>query len=414
MRSYLYKKLQSLLIQKEQEQKNQEKFYDWDHVARPSQREPLGQWRIWLILAGRGFGKTRTGAQTIRKWVMDGHYRRLCLLGCSFDEVRRVMIEGESGLLSISPPGELHYQRAKQEILWKNGAKAWAMSAQNPDLLRGPQFDAAWIDELTKFPCPKAVWDQLMFTLRLGNQPKIIITTTPKPCALLNSILERKDVVVTRGTTYENTHLSRAYLDNIESSYAGTRLASQEIEGNIVTQQGWLQEGCFQYACAPDTLTHIVVAIDPAVHHDLHHAETGIIVAARDSQGYAYILEDLSLRASPKVWMETALQAYKKYKAHLLVAEVNNGGQLIESLLHTMDTTVRYKAVHALKDKKTRAQPALHLYEQRRVFHVRPFMKLESQLLGDQKSGNDRLDALVWALDALFQSQSAAPRLSWV
>lgn len=417
MKAIIYNRLKHLILeyrQKLQYGGTQAEVDAWDILARPNQREPLGDWRIWLILAGRGFGKTRTGAQTVRKWALSGRYGRLCLVANSFDDARRIMIEGESGILSISKPGEVTYQRASQQLAWCNGAKAWIMSAQTPNLLRGPQFDAAWVDEFAKFSRRQEVWDQLTLSLRLGKHPKMIVTTTPQPCALIKKLLERSDVVVTRGTTYENPYLCASYIENLESSYKGTRLAAQEIQGHLLTHPGWLTEGCVQYAPAPENLEKIVVAIDPAVNSEPQHAETGIIVAGRDAQGQAYILDDLSLRASPKIWLETALAAYKRNRAHSLVAEANNGGQLIESLLQTMDTQVCYTAVHALKDKKTRAQPALHLYEQGRVFHVRPFLTLESQLIGEHQTGNDRVDALVWALDALFKETSPPPRLSWV
>jgi phage terminase large subunit-like protein len=381
----------------------------WQMQARPEQLCPPGDWKIWLILAGRGFGKTRTGAETIRNWVITGCYKRICLLSHSFEEGRSIMIEGESGLLSISPKEEgVQHFSSKRQLIWPNAAVATVYSAQSPEHLRGPQFDAAWIDEFAKFHDPEAVFDQLMFCLRLGTCPRIIITTTPRPVPFLKQLMQRQDCFVTRGSTYQNKeNLSASYLEQLSTRYAGTRLGAQEIEGHLFEDTaGALWKPSFLlHEASPPQLSRIIVAIDPAVTHGEKSDETGIVVVGKDEKGRGYVLEDLSGRYSPIEWIDLAVRAFHRHCADRIVAEVNNGGDMVENLLHTLHPHIPYKAVRATRGKYRRAEPIAALYEQGKIFHTKTFLELEEQLLNytpQSTSSPDRLDALVWGLTFLF------------
>lgn len=407
-----FEQLISLLGREVSSRDSVRKRYDWCLQAREKQRLPPGDWRIWLILAGRAFGKTRTGAETIRLWVTQKLCRRICLLGKTFDDVRKTMIEGESGLLSVFPPEEIpEYRPSLRQLVWPNGAIATGYSADVPNQLRGPQFDGAWIDELCKFSYPEDVWDQLMFCLRLGMKiPRIIITTTPRPIDLLDRIMKRDDVVVTHGTSFENAaHLAPKFLEELRTRYAGTRMGLQEIEGKILKQiEGalWKEEWLLRVdPVEVPELQRIVVAIDPAVTSHDKSDETGIVVAGIDKNGRAYVLQDLSGTFSSTAWIHCAVRAFEMHGADRVVAEVNNGGELVEQLLHTLYPEIPYKPVRATRGKLLRAEPVAALYEQGRVFHAASMPKLESQMLGYTAyslSSPDRLDALVWALSELL------------
>ena len=381
----------------------------WKNVARPSQKIPPGDWRIWLILAGRGFGKTRTGSETVRQWVTSGTYQRICLLGHSLQEMRRVMIEGPSGLLSISKQYDgLDYKPYKRELIWKNGAVAQCFAATSYQQLRGPQFDGAWIDELAKFPQPKEAFDQLMFGLRLGSCPRVIITTTPAPRKFLYDLLERKDVVVTRGSTFENeNNLAPSYLEDIKNTYQGTQLGAQEIDGLLLDHRpGSLWTAAvLKYTSTIPPLQRCVIAIDPAVSSGAHSDETGIIVAGQDAEGQGYILQDLSGRYCPTKALDIAASAYCECSSCEVVVETNNGGEFITDLLKLKYPGLRYHSVKAKKNKYTRAQPIALLYEQGKIYHKHCFGRLEEQMLSytpESQASPDRLDALVWALTWLF------------
>lgn len=399
--------------------------FSWSENARPSQLSPPGAWRIWLILAGRGFGKTRTGAETVRAWATSGRYRRMALVGKTIDEARSVMVEGVSGLLEIHPPSQRPvFERTRHQLVWPNGAVATLYGADHFEKLRGPQFDAAWMDELAKFRYPEEAWNQLMLSLRLGTDPRCLVTTTPRPIPLIEKLLARSDVAVTRGTTFENRgNLAPAYLDQIVKQFEGTRLGAQELYAELLTeQQGALwrrdliryREPPYEEGGAPK-LTRIVVAIDPATTHHEDSDETGIVVAGLGEEKCAYVLEDLSGRLSPGDWGQRVCEAYWRFKADRVVAEVNKGGDLVERILRNVDPTIPYKAVRATRGKFTRAEPIAALYEQNRVFHARPFSLLETQLCayvpGRSSRSPDRLDAMVWALTDLLLESETAPRL---
>lgn len=385
-------------------------LHDWTFWARPEQLIPPGDWRVFLILAGRGWGKTRTGAETVAEWVRSGKCRRIALVAPTAADARDVMIEGESGLLNVGQPQERPtYEPSKRRLTWPNGAIATVFSADKPDRLRGPQHDGAWADEIAAWRYPEA-WDQLMFGLRLGDDPRVVATTTPRPIPLIKELVESDTTYVVRGSTYDNrANLAPAFFEKIIARYEGTRLGRQELYAEILTDvPGALWNRSMIEASrvskVPTTLRRIVVSIDPAASANEDSAETGIIVAGIGEDGHGYVLEDVSLTASPDKWARQAVSAFYVHGADRIVAEVNNGGDMVEHTLRTVDRTVPYKAVRASRGKEIRAEPVAALYEQGRIHHVGYFGPLEDQLctwLPGEKSP-DRLDALVWALTELM------------
>jgi phage terminase large subunit-like protein len=394
-------------------------LYDWSFWARPAQLPPQGNWRVWLLLAGRGFGKTRTGAEMIRARVAASTARRLALVAPTAADARNVMVEGESGILTISPPWDRpRYEPSKRRLTWPNGAIATLYSAEEPERLRGPQHDATWCDELGSWRYPEA-WDMLMFGLRLGDDPRVVVTTTPRPTKLIRALIADPTAVVTRGSTYENrANLAPAFLDQIIRKYEGTRLGRQELDAELLDDVPgalWTR-GVIEAARAPTAppLTRVVVAIDPAATSSPQADETGIIVAGKDGQGQGWVLADMSGRYPPTVWAKTAIAAYRAHRADRVVAEINHGGEMVEATLRAIDPNVAYAAVRASRGKVTRAEPVAALYEQGRVHHVGSFPQLEDQMcdfvptgyddVGLRSAGRspDRVDALVWALTNLL------------
>lgn len=387
-------------------------FYDWSLWRRPEQAAPDGVWRVWLILAGRGFGKTRSGAEFIREQVTQGTAKRIALVGRTAADVRDTMVEGESGLLSVFPPDQRpRYEPSKRRVTFHNGAVAVTYSADKPDLLRGPNHDLAWADELAAWRYPDA-WDQLMFGLRIGDSPRVVVTTTPRPIPLIRDLAARTDgsVKVTRGSTYDNVaNLSPDFVEEMRRRYENSRLGRQELYAEIIDDMDgalwnreWLEE-CRVTSVPP--LRRIVVAVDPAVTATEESAETGIVVAGVDEHGRGYVLDDRSLRASPNEWASAAIAAYHTHHADTIVAEANQGGDLVKHLLGTVDRRVPVKLVRASRGKRTRAEPVAALYEQRNIHHVGMFAHLEDQLCSwvpDLSNSPDRLDALVWALTELI------------
>lgn len=395
---------------------------DWRAWARPAQLPPPGAWRIWLLLAGRGFGKTRAGAEWVRAQAESGDARRIALVASTARDARLVMVEGASGLMTIAPAAARPvFEPSKQQLTWPSGAIATLYSADEPDRLRGPQFDAAWCDELAAWRYPQA-WDMLMMGLRLGTRPRAVVTTTPKPVQLIRALLAAPDCVVTRGTTRENAaNLAPGFLAAIRKQYEGTRLGRQELDAELLEDVPgalWARdriEGA-RVDTAP-ALRRIVVAIDPAVSSGAEADETGIVVAALGQDGEGYVLGDLSGRYSPHDWASRALDAYRVHGADRIVAEINNGGAMVEATLRVLDPGVAYKPVHASRGKLARAEPVAALYEQGRVHHVGAFPALEDQMCGfapafDRATTGspDRVDALVWALSELML-QGAEPTL---
>src|SRR6516164_2547621 len=346
---------------------------------------PQGNWRIWLLLAGRGFGKTRTGAELIRARVAASTARRLALVAPTAADARNVMVEGESGILAISPPWDRPlYEPSKRRLTWQNGAIATLYSADEPERLRGPQHDATWCDELGSWRRPEA-WDMLMFGLRLGTDPRVVVTTTPRPTTLIRALVADPTAVVTRGSTYENrANQPPAFLDQIIRKYEGTRLGRQEIEAELLDDVPgalWTR-GIIEAARAHNapSLIRVVVAIDPAATSTADADETGIIVAGKDGQGQGWVLADASGRYQPTEWARTAIAAYRSHRADRVVAEVNHGGEMVEATLRVIDPNVAFAAVRASRDKVTRAEPVAALYEQGRVHHVGTFPQLEDQM----------------------------------
>ncbi|HKT18000.1 MAG TPA: terminase family protein [Stellaceae bacterium] len=385
--------------------------YDWKLWARPSQLPPQGAWRIWLLLAGRGFGKTRSGAEFVREEVMRGAAKRVALVAPTAADARDVMVEGESGLLAIAPAKERPlYEPSKRRLTWPGGAMATLFSADEPERLRGPQFDLAWCDELAAWRYPMA-WDMLMMGLRLGATPRVVATTTPKPVPLIRALLATPDCVVTRGSTKDNAdNLAPAFLKAILAQYEGTRLGRQELEAELLEDVPgalWSRDSIerARVASAP-ALRRVVVAIDPAASSAAGADETGIVVAGLGEDGHGYVLDDHSGRLRPHDWAARAIAAFHAQRADRIVAEVNNGGEMVEATLRMLDASVPYKPVHASRGKMLRAEPVAALYEQGRVHHLGAFPALEDQMcVFAGAAGNaspDRLDALVWALTELM------------
>lgn len=400
--------------------------------ALPHQLPPVGAWKSWVIMGGRGAGKTRAGAEWVRMQVegarpLDpGGARRLALVGETFDQVRDVMIFGDSGILACSPPDRRpEWEATKRRLVWPNGAVAQAFSAQEPEALRGPQFDAAWVDELAKWKKAEETWDMLQFALRLGDHPQQVITTTPRNVGVLKAILHNPSTVVTHAPTDANrAYLAQSFLEEVQARYAGTRLGRQELEGVLLDDvEGALWttgvlEGC-RIERAPE-MDRVVVALDPAVSGHAGSDECGIVVAGAVTRGpvqdwRAFVLEDASVRGKPTDWARAAIAAMERWGAEKLVAEVNQGGDLVESVLRQIDPLVPFRALRASRGKSARAEPVAALYEQGRVKHLRHghLGALEDQLCrmtvaGYQGRGSpDRVDALVWALTELIIEPAA-------
>jgi len=393
--------------------------YDWLTWGRENQLPPPGDWRVWLLLAGRGFGKTRTGAEWIRYQVNHHKRRRVALVAPTAADARDVMVEGESGILAISPEWDRpHYEPSKRRLTWPNGAIATTYSADEPERLRGPQHDAAWCDEIASWRYPEA-WDMLMFGLRLGDDPRVVVTTTPKPIRIIRELIADPTTVITRGSTYDNRfNLAPAFLAQIIKKYEGTRLGRQELNAELLDDvpgalwnRALIEETRWPVHKPVPDLIRIAVAIDPAASSGEEADETGIIVAGKDADGHGYVLADQSGRYDgPTEWARAAIRLYRQYKADRIVAEVNNGGDMVEATIRMVDPNVSYTKVHASRGKVMRAEPIAALYEQHRVHHVGAFPALEDQQCGfaadfDRASAGfspDRVDALVWALTDLL------------
>ena len=386
--------------------------YDWPHWARDKQTPPPGDWRVWLLLAGRGFGKSRTGAEWVRAQVESGACSRIALVAPTAHDARAVMIEGESGLLRICPAWNApKYNPSLRRLTWPNGATAEVYTADEPDRLRGPQHDGAWCDEIASWRYAQDAWDMLMFGLRLGSNPQAVVTTTPRPIAILKRIMADPAVITTRGSTFENrANLAEGFFADIVTRYEGTRLGAQELYAELLTEaEGalWKRNTLEAYRVnhAP-ALRRIVVAIDPAITATDESNETGMIVCGLGEDGHGYVLQDMTLRASPEQWARRAVNAYHDLRADRIIAESNQGGDMVAHTIRTVDPAVPVKLVHARRGKYTRAEPIAALYEQGRIHHVGMFALLEDQLCewlpGD--ASPDRLDALVWGMTELMIS----------
>jgi phage terminase large subunit-like protein len=390
--------------------------YDWRFWARPNQIQPDGDWLTWLISAGRGFGKTRTGAETVREWAETGRYGRIALVAETAADARDVLVEGESGILAISPSWfKPFYEPSKRRLTWPNGAVGTLYNGTEPDQLRGPQHDAAWVDELAKYPDPQSCWDQLQFGLRLGTNPRQIVTTTPRPIPLIRSLLRDARTVVTRGRTMDNAaNLAPSFVRTITERYAGTRLGRQELEAEMLDDvPGALWTRAMIDDAVPTgpipAMARVVVAIDPSGTDGSENGdEIGIVVAGRGTDGRGYILADRSCRLSPDGWGRMAVAAYHEFHADRIVAERNFGGAMVQHVILTADRRAAYSEVTASRGKVIRAEPISALYEQKRITHVEPMHDLETQMVHMTQGGYlgegspDRVDAMVWALSELM------------
>lgn len=406
-------------------------LFDWGFWARKNQLAPNNDdWTCWLVLAGRGFGKTRMGAEWVRSLVSGdsplqaphNSAQRIALVAETAADGREVMVEGESGLLNIFPPDERPtYEPSRRRLVWPNGVIAQLYSASEPDQLRGPQHGFAWVDELAKWPNPDEVWSNLLMGLRLGKAPRTMVTTTPRPIPLLRKLLKDDTTFVTRGSTFDNAaHLPPRFMTQISRLYGGTRLGRQELDGELIDDvPGALWSRIMIEAVRrprPADMERIVIAVDPPVSGGANADACGIVAVGRSLDGKAYVLADESVQGlSPAGWAKRALKLYDDLQADRLVAEVNNGGDLVESLLRQINPDVAYQSVHARRGKMVRAEPIAALYEQERVFHTKPFVKLEDEMCcytGEKGAKSpDRLDALVWAVWSLMLGSEGNPRI---
>ncbi len=405
-------------------------LHSWWLWGRANQFPPVANWYCWLVLAGRGFGKTRMGVEWIKTCVEgnsplsapENAPQHIALIAQTQADGRDVIIEGESGFLAnCHPDFRPKYEISKRRLVWPNGIIAHLYSADEPDQLRGPQHHLAWGDELAKWKNGEECWSNLLFGLRLGKTPRVMVTTTPRPIPLLQRIIADPETSITRGSTQDNaSNLSPVFLQQITRLYEGTRLGRQELDGELledVVGALWSLDGIDRdRAKRPQELVRIVVAVDPPVSQKDTSDACGIIVAGKDAKGHIYILADRSQKGlSPLGWAKEALRAYKDFSADRLVAEVNNGGDLVETLLRQLDEAVSYKPVHATRGKILRAEPVAALYERALVHHTQPMKELEHEMchftgsVGEKSP--DRLDAMVWAVTDLALGKVSKPRI---
>lgn len=397
----------------------------WAVRARPSQLPPPGDWAIWLLVSGRGFGKTLTGAQWVIEQVTSGAAMRVALVAATAADARDVMTEGATGVLTVSPDHNRPlYEPSKRRLTWANGATATLFSADEPERLRGPQFDAAWVDEIGSWRRPEA-WSNLMFGLRLGTRPRCVVTTTPRPTKLIRELVAREgqDVVVTRGTSYENrANLAPEFFTQITRKYEGTRLGRQELLGELLTDTPgalWAHDQIVELRLdhSPPPLSRIVIAIDPSGSGDEDADECGIVACGTDAEGFGYVLADASGKYSPTDWARHAVTLYHRLGADRIVAEINYGGAMVEATIRAVDPNVSYRSVTASRGKIARAEPIAALYEQKKVFHLGSFPELEDEMCSfttnfdPRRAGFSpgRVDALVWSLSDLM----AQPMVGW-
>ena len=446
----------------------QEFLYRWNFWARPGQRPPAGDWSIWLIMAGRGFGKTRAGAEWVRSIAEGDGSARFALVGANYAETRTVMVEGESGLLSIAPPDQRPaWEPSLKRLTWDNGAQAHLYSAAEPEGLRGPQHSHGWCDEIAKWMNnagqAEAAWNNLKMGLRLGFRPQLVATTTPRPVPLVRALVSGNIAVSTGRTLDNDLHLPVAFLTAMNADYRGTRLGRQELDGELIEDvEGalWTRamiEGCrvkkspslsgeglgwglssvanseagIEPASSCPTPSHslereglnhsmsrIVIGVDPPASKN--GDACGIIVAGLGADGKAYVLADCSVeKASPETWARKVADAADRFDADRVIAEANQGGAMVKSVLHAAKISLPVKLVHAARGKVARAEPVAALYENDRVHHVGAFPELEDEMCGLLVGGGyegpgrspDRADALVWALTELMLGKQREPRV---
>lgn len=386
--------------------------FDWPGFwARPAQLPPSQTWKVWLILAGRGFGKSRAGAEQVRAWASVPK-QRIALIGETAADVRDVMVEGESGIMACCPPwNQPRYEPSKRRLTWPNGSIATTYSGDAPEQLRGPQHHHAWCDELAKWKYPEDCWDNLELGLRLGTDPRAVVTTTPRPIPLLKQLLADPGTVVTRGSTYDNTvNLAPSFKERILARYEGTRLGRQELYAEILEDTVgalWSRQLLEDTRVrAVPALKRLVVGLDPG-------GDAGIVAVGLGEDGHGYVLDDRSMSGSPAAWAGQAIALYHTLQANAIIAERNHGGEMVELTLRTQDAKVAVQTVWASQGKYARAEPVSALYEQKKVHHVGMFGPLEDELTnwvpGEGMPSPNRLDALVWACTALMLGPGPAP-----
>jgi predicted phage terminase large subunit-like protein len=426
--------------------------YDWEFWGRPNQQEPPGNWSVWLAMAGRGFGKTRMGSEWVRSMMCGsspltgGRVRHMALVAETAADARDVMVQSQGGILKCHPP-EFRpvYKPSLRKLEWPNGAVAHTYSADDPEQLRGPEHEAAWSDELAKWQYAQETWDMLQFGLRVGDNPRQLVTTTPRPIPVVRELLENKDTFVTRGSTYDNYHnLSAKFLAKMKEKYEGTRLGRQELHAEVlddVPGAMWTRRmlemrsasnpkgaGMTKSEGLPD-MRRVVVGVDPSGTHgeiDMRRKEArggdhefevgddvGIVCAGLGDDGMIYVLDDATINLGPEGWARRVVDTYRRHDADMIVGEANFGGAMVEHTIRTIDKRVPYRPVHASRGKAVRAEPVAALYEQGRVRHVGSMAKLEDQMIymtqrGYEGAGSpDRLDAMVWAITDLVFGKSA-------
>lgn len=415
----------------------------WMRTAREKQLTPMGQWRIWLLLAGRGFGKTRTAAEDLKRFAWENDGVRVGLCAPTFADMRDICFEGESGLLGIIPPSCIDgkFNRSIGELKLKNGSMFQGYSADEPDRLRGMQFHRFWADELASYKgkitkkdaanegvpgTPKPMLTQIELCTRLKPSPRIIITTTPRPLKLLKEIIARKSTVVTSGNTYENRgNLADEFIQSVVDLYEGSRIGRQELYAEILDE---IEGALWTRAMVDETrlnpkkdelpaFKRIVIAVDPAVTANKRSNETGIVVIGLTFSGRAIVLQDASGKYTPEGWAKETVRCYENWKADRVVAEKNNGGDLVERNLRAISANLPVKLVDATKGKIVRAEPVAGLYEQKKVAHWGVFPVLEDQMCeytGEEtEESPDRLDALVWGLTELMLSGKPVPHVAF-
>ena len=391
---------------------------DWPWWRRGDQCPPAGDWHVWMLLAGRGFGKTRTGAEWIRGYAETHPGARIALVAASLHEGRQVMIEGDSGQLAIAPDDDRpDYDSSLRRLSWANGAVATLYSAAEPESLRGPEHSAAWCDEIAKWPQGEAAWDNLMLTMRIGEKPRVVATTTPRGVPLVRRLIDEKGVEKTGGSTRNNRHnLSPQWLATMDRLYGGTRLGRQELGGELLEDvEGalWtraLVERCRVEADAVGKSVRVVIGVDPPA--TVNGDACGIVVAVQLRDKRLAVVEDASVEnPPPHVWAQAVAAAAARWGADRVVAESNMGGEMVENILRQADLTLPVVPVHASLGKARRAEPVAIAYERGQVVHAGVFGSLEDQLCGLQVGGGyagpgrspDRADACVWALAALLE-----------
>ena len=413
------------------EPQKEEFAHHWRLWARTDQLPPVGDWRTWLIAAGRGFGKTRAGAEWVRSLAEARPNARIALVGASLDEVRAVMIEGESGLLAISPPGRIpQFEPSLKRLTWPNGAQAAIYSAAEPESLRGPQHSHAWCDEIAKWNNTNSravrTWDNLLFGLRLGESPLAMATTTPRAVPLVHSLLGDAtiDTAITRGSTDDNKdNLPARFIRDIRRAYGNSLLGRQELDGELIEDiegalwtRALIEQSREPAASSPSS--RVVIGVDPPASDG--GDACGIVVVALGEDGLARVLADASVtKPSPERWARAVAQAAQAWNADRVIAEANQGGAMVASVLRAADISLPLRLVHASRGKVARAEPVAALYEAGRVRHAGMFPVLEDELCGLIAGGRyegtgrspDRADALVWALSELMLGRKVQPRV---